>query len=210
MEMANVIMLITDFISSIFLPLGLLGGLICIFILFFIDAIVFPTLPELFTILIFSSFSTQKGVSPFLFGGAILITIVTAEIAGLSTLYFIVKHLRVPKRVHSAIKRYQSFLIYPDERMILVNRVAPILPFLGAFVALCDWDYFKSVKYTIVGGLLKYGAILFVGGVFITVLAPDTAVITTIIMVLLVIIIGFIISFARKKGIVDKDENRTT
>lgn len=198
---------ISNFISGIFSPLGLLGGLICIFLLFFIDAIIFPTVPELITIVIYTNFSIQPGANPLLIGVAILIVIVIAEVAGLTVLYLVVKKVRVPNRIHIAIKKYQSFLIYPDERMILVNRVAPILPFLGAFVALCDWNYLRSVKYTVIGGVIKYGAILLIGGVFIELLDPDTAFLTTMIMVILVIVVGFIISFIRKKRMEGRNED---
>ena len=107
------------------------GGLICIFLLFYIDAIIFP-----------DGAGTVHGrhlrlpdpdIDTLAFGLLILVTIAISEILGFCTLYYIVKKVRVPKLIQRGVDKFQAFLIYPDERMILVNRVAPIVPFLGAF-----------------------------------------------------------------------------
>ena len=146
---------ITDIIISIFNPTNVVGGLICISLLFYIDAIIFPTVPELFTVGIFAS---QTQISTLGFGLLILVTIAISEVLGFCTLYYIVRKVKVPRLIQRGVDKFQAFLIYPDERMILVNRVAPIVPFLGAFASLCNWSLKKSLTYVLIGGVIKYWA----------------------------------------------------
>lgn len=182
--------------NELFGPLGILGGIFGIFLLFYIDAILFPTFPELFTVL---AFTTQETVDPSLYGTALLVTILVAEVAGVLTLYKVIKRAKVPGRIQGAVIRYRDFLICSDERVILINRVAPILPFLGAFVALCNWDLKKSIAYVLIGGAVKYGLILGLSGFFITYMARGDAIIVTIIMVLIVVAVSFVATYFRKK-----------
>ncbi len=168
----------------------------CIFLLLYIDSIIFPTIPEVFTVLIFT---TDYGINSLWFAVMILATIAVSEVAGLLSLYMVVRKAKVPTRVHNAVRKYQHFLIYPDERMILLNRIAPVLPFLGAFVALCDWNLRKSIRYTIIGGVVKYGAILALSGLFIAYMEHGMARLVTLVMVLTVVILSFVASMLRKR-----------
>jgi hypothetical protein len=184
-------------IGQIFLdalsPLGTVGLLLCVFLLFYIDSIVFPTLPELFTILIFM-------VDPTLgFAGEILMTIVVAEVLGLTTLYLIVKRIRIPKMIGSAVSRYSKMLLVKDEKIILLNRLAPVLPFMGAFVAILNWDYKKAVGYTMLGGIVKYGVVLALSSLFYAYLSSGMAMVVTIVLVLSIIAISFALSYVNKK-----------
>ncbi len=186
---------VLDWVTAFFDPLGTLGVLIGIFIFFYIDAIVFPTLPELVAILAYSGNHTVP------FAIAILITIVMAEILGLTTLYLIVSRVKVPKKIESAINRYTRFLIVKDEKIILINRIAPVLPFMGAFAAVCHWDFKKCVLYTVIGGVVKYSLILMASAFFFAYLQSDTAFVVSIVMVLVVIAISLIISFTKRDKI---------
>ncbi|NLK26078.1 MAG: hypothetical protein GX307_05850 [Euryarchaeota archaeon] len=186
------------FISDLFGPLGAVGGILCIFLLFYIDAILFPTLPELFTVLIFTQ---GYGIEPLLFGLILLITIMVGEVAGLLTLYTVVRWIRVPERIQKAIMKYRDFLVCQDERMILINRIAPVLPFMGAFVALCRWDLKRSVAYTLIGGAVKYGLILTLSGFFLAYMEKGVATMVTVIMVLIVIGISFLATLYRRRNV---------
>ena len=187
---------ITEIISGIFNPSNVVGGLICIFLLFYIDAIIFPTLPEVFTVAIFT---TQTQIALLWFALLILITIAVAELLGFCTLYYIVKKVRVPKLIQRAVDKFQAFLIYPDERMILVNRVAPIVPFLGAFASICNWSLRRSLLYNLVGGIAKYGLILLASIMFVEYWDRGTATAVALTMVIMVIILSFIASYYRKR-----------
>ncbi|MEM2943144.1 MAG: hypothetical protein QW083_02995 [Methanomassiliicoccales archaeon] len=189
-------------IYSIFSPLGLTGMLSCIFILFYVDAILFPTLPELFTVIIFMA-------KPELwFGLAILMAIAVSEFLGLTTLYLIVRKVTVPQWIEKAANKYRKCLIMGDERIILLNRLAPVLPFMGAFVAICKWSYVKSAFYTLIGGVSKYGLILAASGVFFALFSSGLAQIITLSMVAIVIAISFTLSYMRGRRLGTSNENR--
>src|SRR5665647_223108 len=187
---------ITSVIISIFNPVNVVGGLICIFLLFYIDAIFFPTVPELFTVGIFAS---QTQISTLGFGLLILVTIAVSEVLGFCTLYYVVRKVKVPKLIQRGVDKFRAFLIYPDERMILVNRIAPIVPFLGAFASLCNWSLRKSLTYILIGGVVKYGLILLASGLFIEYWGGPMATIAVLTMVIGVIVISFVASYFRKK-----------
>jgi len=192
-------------ISDIFSPLGMWGLLICVFLLFYIDAIVFPTLPELFAVLVFLT-PTELPVS--MYGLLILLIIAVAEVAGLTTLFLVVRRARVPAWIRNGVIRYQKFLICPDERMILVNRIAPTLPFLGAFVAICRWSYKKAVIYTLVGGMVKYGLILAASSAFIAYMERGTATVATLALVIIVLALSFVASTIRKRRLEASNAHR--
>ena len=192
---------ITSVVIGIFDPTNVVGGLICIFLLFYIDAIIFPTVPELFTVGIFA---TQTQIATLWFGLLILGTIAISEVLGFCTLYYVVKKVKVPKIIQRGVDKFQAFLIYPDERMILVNRIAPIVPVLGAFASICNWSLKKSLKYTLIGGVIKYGLILLASGLFIEYWDRSTATVVVLTMIIIVIIVSFVASYYRKKKISDR------
>lgn len=182
---------------TLFSPLGLAGWLLCTFLLFYIDAIVFPTLPELFVVLFFIA---GYGTMPdWALWSLFVMMIAVAEVLGLTTLYLVVKRLKVPPRISAVIDRYRRFLLLQDERMILLNRVAPILPFTGAFVALSGWSYRRSLFYLVLGGTLKYGLILAVSNYFLIYLEKGVAADVTLVMVVAIIVLSFIASTYRKR-----------
>ena len=188
-------------VYEIFSPLGAWGMLACIFIIFYIDAIIFPTLPELFTVIIFMA------IPQAWFGLSLLATIAVAEVFGLTTLFVIVKSVRIPQVVEKAVKRYQDFLMFKDERMIVVNRIAPVLPFLGAFVAMSNWSFRKAIVFTLAGGIVKYGVIISLSGIFFAYFSSGTAQAVTIAMILVMIAASFVISLSRRRKMRKKNEN---
>ncbi|NYT12302.1 MAG: hypothetical protein GKC03_07130 [Methanomassiliicoccales archaeon] len=181
-----------NIIYDFFSVMGVPGLLLCIFLLFYIDAILIPTLPELFTVIIFMAIP-----EPW-FAGLILFTIAGAEFLGLTTLYTLVKSVKVPRKIEAAVIKYRDFLIVRDERMIIVNRFAPVLPFMGAFVAICGWSYRKAVIYTLASGVIKYGAILALSNLFFVYFSEGTAGMITIIMVLIILVLSLIVSVYRR------------
>ncbi len=183
----------------LFSPLGLAGWIVCTFLLFYIDAIVFPTLPELFVVLFFmSGYGT---VPDWALWSMFVVTIAVAEVLGLTTLYMVVKRLRVPPKIATVVDRYRRFLLIPDERMILLNRIAPILPFTGAFVALSGWSYRRSIFYQVLGGTLKYGSILAASNYFLAYMERGLAADVTLAMVIIIIVLSFIASTYRKRKV---------
>jgi hypothetical protein len=193
--MADIGQIIIDFFAG----MGVAGLLISIFLIFYIDAILFPTLPELFVIIIF--FAGQELIPEYQleFAISILITIAIAEIAGVLTLYYLIRRVKVPTRIEGAIFKYRDFLLVRDERMVLVNRIAPILPFLGAFVAICKWSLRKTLIYTVIGGTIKYGIILALAGYLYYYFEAGVARMVTLAIVLFIIGLSFALSYYRKR-----------
>jgi hypothetical protein len=195
---------------GLFEPLGPWGGLIFIFLLFYIDAILIPTLPELFVVLVFLAQDSGSTEWMVVYGGLMLLTIVTAEIVGVMTLYFVIKRAKLGKyraKIGHAVEKYRCFLLVQDERMILLNRIAPILPFLGGFIALSCWNLRKCIAYVVIGGVLKYGIILLMGGFFLAYFSQGTAQTATFVLVIGILIASFVASCIRKRKC--ENANRT-
>ncbi len=171
------------------------GELVFLFVILCLDAMLVPTLPELFVLLLMLEFPGNIG-----WGLLLLVVVVAAELTGNGILYFIFKKMPIPKIFEKTMKKWVGFLAVHDERIILVNRVAPILPFVGAFVATMKWNPRKSFFYIFVGGSAKYAVLLTFVIAFNQVFDPGTARNATISMILAIIIVSFVQGyFARKK-----------
>jgi membrane protein DedA with SNARE-associated domain len=187
---------IGEWIQDVFGPYGVIGILLFVFLIFFIDALIFPTLPELFFILGFMAMPEQT----LLYGAQLLAAAVVAEVAGITLLYLVVERIRVPERIKKIADKYVKFLIVSDERMLLVNRVAPMIPFAGAFISLVDnWRFPRALFYVILGCLIKYGLILLMGSFFFSYFSSSDAQTYTIIFIVIVIAVSITAAFLKKK-----------
>lgn len=183
-----------SFIYGIFSPLGAVGLLLTLFVIFYFDATFFPTLPELFTVIIFLA-----DPSP-LFGLLMVAALSGAEFAGVTTLYLLVRRFRLPEWMRKRILAYSKFLIVPDEKIILLNRVAPVIPFLGAFIATCEWPYGRSVVYNFIGGVVKYSLIIVMASYFLSVFSAEwEAELVTIVAVAFLIALSYLLSVRRRR-----------
>jgi len=133
-------------------PWGMLVGL---FVVVFFDSIVIPVGPELLAIAIYS---TNLDVG---WAALIVATVTSAQVSGTSLLYLIGRNPKVlPKYMKRIMIKYKSSLVINDERIVFVNCFVPILPFLGAFIAVSNWDYKKSMFLVAIGGAVKYSLFL--------------------------------------------------
>jgi len=173
--------------------MGPAGMLVALALIFLIDAVIFPTLPELFTVLIFWYDPTP------LWGLVMMLVISTVEIVGLTLLYSAVKRIAVPLWIEKRMKQYSGMLISSDERIIFINRFAPVLPFVGAFVAVNNWSLKKSVFYTVIGSWIKYGLIILMSQTFYVLFSQGIAEKATLILIVLVIALSLGLSHIRKK-----------
>ncbi len=167
--------------------------LLGLFIILVIDAIIFPALPELFAVLAFLMDPTPE------WGIILLVTVCIAEIIGNTLLCSLVKWKRLPDFVEKVIKRWTGFIIFSDERIILLNRVAPVLPFTGAFIATCNWSYGKSMLYLAIGGLLKYSALFALVAMFDYRFDRETATMFSIAAVIAVVALSLAASYVMRK-----------
>lgn len=183
-----------DFVYNLFGDYGDIGVMIGIFLIFLIDALIFPALPEVFFILGFDYHPTLE------YGACLILMAVLAELVGIFTLYYVVKHIRIPSRISKIVEKYTDFLFVSDERIFLVNRIAPMIPFAGAFIALIDkWNPKKCALYIVLGCVIKYGVILLATNFFYDYFGGNTALKVTILFILIVIGISMIASFLKKK-----------
>ena len=183
-----------DWLFGLFDGMGDAGVVLCVFLLFLLDALLVPTLPELFMVLGFSSEPT------FEFGMVLLGIAVIAELLGIFALYYVVSRIKVPARIERIANKYIDFLVFSDEKIILVNRVAPMIPFLWAFIAMVDtWDRKKCAAYIVIGCLVKYGIILLANGFFISYLGSNRAQTVTLVFIFSVIAISFVASYFKKR-----------
>ena len=186
--------MICAWLYGVFGPYGYIGILVFIFLLFYIDSLIFPTLPEVFFILSFM-------YDPTPYWGMILLLVgAVAEFAGVTSLYLVVERIRVPERIRSVADKYSKFLILNDERMILVNRVAPVMPFTGAFISLIEsWEIKRAWFYLILGYVLKYGAILLFANFFFAFFSGPQAEVLSIVMIIIVMAVSLFMAYRKKK-----------
>jgi membrane protein YqaA with SNARE-associated domain len=168
--------------------------LVGLFIVVFFDAIVVPLGPELLAIAIYS---TNLDLAWALL---IIATVTTAQVSGTSLLYLIGRHPRLlPKRIRNVMLQYRAFLMIKNERVIFVNCFVPILPFLGAFIAISNWDYKKSMFLVAVGGAIKYSLFLSMSRTFHYLFAQGIAQKVSLLTVLGVLVASGLYAFYRRR-----------
>ena len=197
---------IGQIIYDLFGDNGDLGVLLCIFLIFLLDALLVPTLPELFFILGFMAGAEHN--TPIVFGCELLLVAILAELVGILSLYYVVKHIRIPKKIEKLVDTYTKFLVMGDERLLLLNRIAPMIPFAGAFIAIAKWNLKKSIFYIVLGCVLKYGIIMLLSNMFLDFFSSDQAQLFMIIMIVVVIAVSMVLSIVvKKRHGIDKEQN---
>ena|SRR3990170_2157844 len=154
-------------------PPGVLAGM---FLIFLVDAAIFPALPEVFILLFYDQLVSSWGWPSVAAAAVLLVLALAGDVSGNAAVYSFVKRSRAGRRtprllrrwgawVEKVMKRWVSFLLVRDERVILMNRIAPAVPITGAFIAVCGWNLRRSLAYVVVGGAVKYVFLLalFVG-----------------------------------------------
>lgn len=178
-----------------FLTYGTFYALIGLFFILVIDSMIFPTLPEIFAVAAFLLDPTLE------WGIIILVTACLAEVTGNTLLYALVKKKKLPNFIQKVMKKWVEFLFLRDERILLLNRAAPVVPFTGAFIATCEWSYKLSMVYLVIGGAAKYGLLLALVGVLNVTFDPDTAQLFTLFALAFIISFSFAMSYFYRKKI---------
>jgi len=194
-----------DILSAALAQLGWPGLLVAIFLIFTVDSMVIPTLPEIFTIAFYLQYGSL-GLEPVTWAVAILMMAVLGEIAGNGSIYLIVSRLlvqkkRMPKLIDRAVKAWSQLLIVRGERVILVNRFAPAVPFLGVFIAVCNWRVKRSFLYIVVGSLVKYSLLLALVGWLSVEYDPQLAQWLTLAAVIVIVALSVAAAIIRRKRI---------
>lgn len=177
--------------------------LVGLFLVVFFDAIVVPLGPELLAIAIYS---TNLDLA---WAVLIIATVTTAQVSGTSLLYLVGRHPRLlPKRIRDMMLQYRAFLVIKDERVIFVNCFLPILPFLGAFIAISNWDYKKSMFLVALGGAIKYSLFLSMSRTFHYLFAQGIAQKVSLLTVLGVLVASGLYAFYRRRTFERSERDR--
>jgi hypothetical protein len=208
--------LIRDFIHDV------TGGniyliLIGTFLIFYLDSMVITILPEL--LILFFYDNPVPGISPITWLILLMLIASTGDVSGNFTVYLLFRKWGwFHKRVSEKLRKYVGLLVLKDEKLILLNRVAPALPMCGVFMAACNWNVKKSLFYIFIGGAVKYTIILSFFEFFAWLYHErDTAFYITFISVVVFLVISFFLGkyertrlAAKAKAIAEEKEKRTT
>jgi membrane protein DedA with SNARE-associated domain len=193
---------LTVIMTDIFGPYGMAGVVAMVFVAFLVDATVFPFLPEIFIIIGFAYEPTPG------FAVILLLTAIIAECLGNTLLYCVVQRFGLPRKLKRVMNKYVSILIVSDERMMLLNRIAPMIPYSGAFISVIEsWKLSRALFYIVIGCILKYGLILSMSTFFYSYFTSDVAQYVMIGFVVLILAISLIASYIRKKRTFPEEEN---
>jgi len=182
---------------------GAIGMLVALTLIIMIDGVGFPTLPEFWMIWIYST-----NPDSFWWGFAVVVVSSCASLLGNFTLYSLVKLARLPRRIKKVMQRYLDFIIVHDERLLLLNRLAPIVPYTGAFIAVSNWNLKKCVLYLVTGAVARSSVWVLISWQLMGQLADEVAPWITAGCALLVLLISLIVSviYRKRKGIGRKTE----
>jgi hypothetical protein len=174
-----------------------------VFLIFYFDSMVLTLLPE---VLILFFFAIEQPDVPLVTWALLLLLMANfGDVSGNFTIYLLFKKWGwFHKKVSASLRKYVGFLLLKDEKLILLNRVAPALPMCGVFMAACDWDIKKSLFYIYLGGLIKYSIILIIFGFLKFLYDPDVAFWITLISVIAFLIPSFFWGRRKQKRLLEK------
>ena len=185
---------VADWFSGLFAFLGPAGTLVALFLVFVLDAAIIPTLPEL-AIVVSYLLGRTPDVAPLSWALMLLAMAVAGEVVGNTLMFLWVRKLVVdrghlPRLIGRAMRGWTRLMIVPDERIILVNRIAPVVPFVGAFIAVVGWSFRKSLLYIVLGSIAKYSLLLVIVGYLGIVYEPGTATLVTAVAVIALVAVS--------------------
>ncbi len=188
---------IIDFFGS----MGEMGMLASLALIILIDATLFPTLPEGWMVFIFGALAV--GSDAPLWGVMLVLVATVAGMCGNLVLYGLVKRARLPQRIERVMKKYTDFLVVSDERLLLINRIAPVVPYTGAFMAVCKWDLRKCLAYIFVGGVARWSVIVVLVWLSFDNIRQDLAPWVALIAVIAVVVASLVASliYRRRLGL---------
>jgi membrane protein DedA with SNARE-associated domain len=186
--------MIGEDIIGLFAVLGDAGMLLAMAVIILVDGVGFPTLPEVWMVFIFGAHPDS-----FAWGAFLVLVCTLASLGGNLTLYSFVKLVKVPHRVERIMQRYLNFIIVHDERVLLLNRAAPILPYTGAFIAVSNWNLKKCALYLFIGAMAKSSLVVIIAWLSFDNLRAEVAPWVSLGLVLTVLLISLIVSFIYKK-----------
>jgi membrane protein DedA with SNARE-associated domain len=142
---------IITFLIDLLAPLGPLGLFLVIVITYIVDSFAIPVLPDVVYNMVFMTDPTLE------WGFILPWAVVIGEDLGMIILYVIADRITLPAKVQKAMQAWGDFLLVHDERMLLIQRVAPMMMFVGVFVRVLEnWRLSKALFYNTIACLIKY------------------------------------------------------
>lgn len=199
-----------EFLAALFGSLGPAGSLVALLLIFAVDAALFPALPEAWIVVTYTY--RPELLDPAAWAALLLVVAVAGDVLGTSALYatvrrWLVRRRRMPHWLERAMRRWTNFLLVRDERVILMNRVVPVVPMLGAFMATLGWDYRRSMAYVSIGGLAKYAVLLYIVFAIGVAYNVATARWITLGLVAAVVVLSFVASGWRHRRIEERQRS---
>ncbi len=186
--------MIGEEIIDLFASLGEAGVVLALMIIIMIDGIGFPTLPELWLVWIYGVHADS-----FTWGVTLVVLGSVAALGGNMTLYALVKTAKLPVWIQKKMRQYTQFLIVKDERLLLLNKAAPIVPYTGAFIAACNWSLPKSTLYIMVGSVAKFSLIVLLAWLSYDNLQRDIAPLVSMAIVAVILAASVVASLAYRR-----------
>ncbi|MEA3202612.1 MAG: hypothetical protein QOI63_278 [Thermoplasmata archaeon] len=122
-------------------------------LVFLLDGLGLPLMPEVAALLAFAHDPTLA------WGATLLGLIVAMEVVAAVVLYTLVDTLGAPRLVRRLMAGYTTAMLVRDERLLLLNRVVPVLPIAGAFIAVNQWRPLRSFAFIALGSAAKYSLV---------------------------------------------------
>ncbi len=127
-------------------------------VVFVLDGLGVPLLPELAVLWAFLQ-------NPSLEWAAALLGVAAAvEVTVAAALYYLTGALRLPNWLRRLMDGYSGSLLVNDEKLILLNRIVPVLPIVGAFIRVRGWHPGLALFYIGLGSVAKYGLLMLGSG----------------------------------------------
>jgi hypothetical protein len=127
-------------------------------LVFLLDGLGVPLMPEVAVLIAYFLDPTTS------WGLTLLALVVAMEVFASLLLYGIVRFVGLPRWLERLLAGYSRTLLVSDERLLLLNRVIPVLPMSGAFIHIRRWRPVRSFAYLAVGSFAKYGLLLLAAG----------------------------------------------
>ncbi len=194
-----------EWIAGALAFLGPVGVLVAMYLIFLLDAAIFPALPEVFVVAFYFALTDTWSWAPGVAAAVLLALALAGDVSGNALLYAIVRRLdaagRLPEFIQRAMRKWTTFLMVSDERLVLLNRIAPAVPLTGAFIATCGWSLRKSLAYVVIGGAAKYTFLLIVVIGLGVAFDPATARLVAFLAVILLVVASFVAGWVRRRRI---------
>lgn len=177
--------------------------LLATFLIFYFDSMFLTLLPEVFIIFFFADRPEEFPIAIWMI--VLLVMATAGDVSGNYTVYLLFKKWNwFHNFVSDKLRKYVALLVLKDEKLILLNRVAPALPMCGVFMAACQWNIKRSLLYIFLGGVIKYSIILFFFGILSLHYPEETALWITLISVVAFLVISFFLGRYERKKLIKK------